>query len=211
MAETLDSMGHRLVSVSIPSVENLLLAYYTIATAEAASNLSRYDGIRYGKSNSTISGADELIKANRTIGLGEEVQRRIILGNYTMSSDSGDHYAKATELRKLLVDEFNEIFYLPNLLTNSKPTLNVEETCDFLIAPTTINKPTKIKDFIEQEKKNLLESYTNDILTTPMSLAGVPSISIPIYDRNEKNRLKEFNLLVNMEMIMLYLMLPENL
>lgn len=185
VAEKLSSMGHKIVPVSIPSIENLLLAYYTIATAEAASNLSRYDGVRYGKYNDSFFGADEIIKGNRTTGFGEEVQRRIILGNYTMSSDSGDHYAKATELRKLLVDEFNQIFYLPNLLTSSELSLNDSSTCDYLIAPTSMSKPVKIKEFLEEEKKNILESYTNDILTTPMSLAGIPTISIPINDKDD--------------------------
>lgn len=178
-------LGHTIVPVSIPCIRKLLLSYYAIATAEAASNLSRYDGIVYGSSDTQYRGADNVIKGNRSDRLGSEVQRRIVLGNYTMSSSSGDHYAKATELREMLVEQFNSIFHLPNGLLSDNTTLNSPESCDFLISPTTVNRPITISDFLENEKKNLLASYTNDILTTPISLAGLPAISLPVPDKGQ--------------------------
>lgn len=175
-------LGHSVVPVSIPSIKRLLQSYYTIATAEAASNLARYDGVVYGSNDTTLSGADNIIKGNRSKFFGPEVQRRIVLGNYTMSSASGDHYAKATELREQLVNEFNQVLFLPNCLLSDDMLMNNSECCDFLISPTTVNKPLTIKDFLENEKRNLLESYTNDILTAPTSLAGLPAISLPVLD-----------------------------
>ncbi|EGV63823.1 Trimeric GatFAB AmidoTransferase(AdT) complex subunit [Yamadazyma tenuis] len=184
-AEALLDMGHNVVAISIPSIEKSLSAYYTIATAEAASNLSRYDGIRFGKGDENLDGAANVVKGNRSLGFGKEVQRRIILGNYTISSDSGDHYIKATELRRHLADEFNNILYIPNLLTNSEFESKDVGKCDFILASTTINTPTTIEEFLHKEHQNLLESYTNDILTTPMSLTGVPTISLPILDEGK--------------------------
>lgn len=170
-AETLLDQGHTVNLVSIPSIKRSLLAYYSIATAEATSNLSRYDGIRYGDANGDIAMA-------RTEGFGSEVQRRIILGNYTISSTSGDHYAKANELRKALVDEFNDIFYLPNHLVEASKPSDLAK-CDFLLSCTTISKPITVQEFIRNEQNNLLQAYTNDILTVPMSLAGLPTLTIP--------------------------------
>lgn len=180
----LQELGHTIVPVSIPSIQYLLLSYYSIATAEAASNLSRYDGVVYGSSDDNLRGADEIIKGNRSKKLGPEVQRRIILGNYTMSSVSGDHYSKATELREKLVQEFNQVFHVPNCLISNEILLNSHQTCDFLICPTAVNSPITIKDFLENEQRNFLEAYTNDILTTPMSLAGLPAISIPVLNKD---------------------------
>lgn len=176
LAANLIDEGHEIVLVSIPSLKTLLLAYYTIATAEAASNLSRYDGIRYGYGESND------VSDNRTRGLGTEVQRRIILGNYSLSSQAGDHYSRATDIRRQVVKEFNEIFHLPNVLMSSESTLRDPTLCDFLLVPTSINEPATIKETVELEQQNVLVSYTNDILTTPMSLAGLPSISLPIKD-----------------------------
>lgn len=171
----LQDLGHKVVSISIPSIKRLLLAYYTIATAEAASNLSRYDGIRYGFSEEKSQHKD-IVTRNRSNGFGLEVQKRILLGNYTLSSDSGNHYLKATEARKQLVDEFNGIFRFPNHLTGSPPT---SSTVDILISPTSIGNTPTIKEYYEKDNENFLNSYVNDLLTVPASLAGLPAISIP--------------------------------
>lgn len=180
--EKLQDMGHTIKKVAIPSIRSLLLAYYTIATAEAASNLSRYDGLRYGFSQEAPEDADvdtvsALIAKNRSMGFGPEVQKRILLGNYTLSSDSGNHYLKATQVRKQLVHEFNRIFKSPNYLTNSLDT--DVDGCDLLISPTSVGDTPTIEEFIRNDADNFLNSYANDLLTIPASLAGLPAISIP--------------------------------
>lgn len=168
-------MGHTIKPVSVPSIGKLLSAYYTLATAEAASNLSRFDGIRYGYSKGVGSGVDR-ISRNRAQGFGPEVQRRIVLGNYTLSSESGDNYFKATKLRKEIVGDFDNVFALTNPLTGKCAS---EEGCDILISPTTFGKAPTLEEFESDCKSNFLNGYINDVLTVPVSLAGLPAISVP--------------------------------
>lgn len=173
----IQDMGHEIRPVSIPSIQQLLLAYYTIVTAEAASNLSRYDGVRYGYHGDTADTFQEAIADNRSTALGKEVQRRIILGNYTLSSCLGNHLLKATQIRKQLVEEFNGVF------NRSHPLLGGAELvtkCDVLIMPTSTAIPPTIDQYVEQTTENFLQGYINDILTVPASLAGLPAISVPV-------------------------------
>lgn len=178
----LQEMGHRIRPVSLPSVKKLLLAYYTIVTAEAASNLSRYDGVRYGYCDGTVhKSPQDLIVENRSTAFGPEVQRRIILGNYTLSSSSGDHLLKATQVRETLVQEFNQVFNMENILTNEMPKPHTDR-CDLILSPTASSEPPKTKDYLKETLENFLNAYINDILTVPASLAGVPAISVPVGD-----------------------------
>lgn len=177
----LQDMGHQIRPVSLPSIKKLLLAYYTIVTAEAASNLSRYDGVRYGYCDDTIHNSPrDLVDENRS-SFGPEVQRRIILGNYTLSSSSGDHLLKATQVRKKLVDEFNLVFNLGNVITSEKIEQQTDK-CDIIISPTASSEPPTVEDFMKETLENFLNAYINDILTVPASLAGLPAISIPVGD-----------------------------
>lgn len=168
-------LGHTVKPVSVPSIGKLLSAYYTLATAEAASNLSRFDGIRYGHSSESGSGTERIAR-NRVDGFGPEVQRRIVLGNYTLSSESGDYYLKATQVRKKLVEQFNHVFALANPLTGAAGSA---EGCDVLMSPTTFGRAPTVKDFEKDTKANFLNGYINDVLTVPASLAGLPAISVP--------------------------------
>ena len=176
--------GHEIYTVSIPLVEKCVPAYYTIATAEAASNLSRYDGVRYGFSalqeqkveSESLKSVNEQIADTRTLGFGEEVKRRLILGNYTLSSDSGDHYARATLVREALVKEFDSIFRKPNILNGSKSN---PEGVDLLLCPTCIGDVPTVEDYLAKDKQNFLTSYANDLMTIPASLAGLPAVSVP--------------------------------
>mmetsp|Transcript_6331 Transcript_6331/g.6237 ORF Transcript_6331/g.6237 Transcript_6331/m.6237 type:complete len:491 (+) Transcript_6331:115-1587(+) len=176
---TLQDMGHIVRRVSMPSLKKLILAYFALATAEASSNLSRYDGIRYGFNTNNLKDSPlELIAENRSKSLGLEVQRRIILGNYTMSADSGNHYFKATDERRDIVEEFNEILNFPNLLMN-EPAEFLSEKCDVIVTPTAMSGPLSVEEYLLHDRENFLNSYVNDILTVPASLAGMPAISIP--------------------------------
>lgn len=175
----IQDMGHIIKLVSIPSIRKLALAYYTLATAEAASNLSRYDGVRYGYTGDELKdSAQELIAENRSKSFGDEVRRRIILGNYSLSSDSGNHYFRATKVRRKIANEFNNIFNLPNLLLEEITDI-LDDKCDILVSPTAIGTPSSIKDYLKTNRENFLNGYINDILTVPGSLAGLPAISIP--------------------------------
>lgn len=177
--EQLQQDGHSIVPISIPSIKKSLSAYYTLATAEAASNLSRFDGIRFGFSVEDAENAEQLTSRNRSLSLGPEVQNRILLGNYTLSSESGDHFLRATKAREEIVREFSDIFAKKNHLLDTPEN---PSGCDIVLSPTTFGEPPTIGEYKQKTSENFLNGYINDILTVPASLSGCPAISLPIGD-----------------------------
>lgn len=165
--EKLTDLGHSVVSVSLPSIKLAIPAYYTLCTAEAASNLARYDGVRYGSRGDSIADA-------RSQGLGEEVQRRIILGNYTLSSSSGAHYLRATKIRQELVEEFNGVFREPNVVYGESSAADTVK-CDYLVCPVS----TTTAPLLDNHETEVRE-YVNDVFTIPPSMAGLPALSVPV-------------------------------
>jgi aspartyl-tRNA(Asn)/glutamyl-tRNA(Gln) amidotransferase subunit A len=134
--------------------------YYVIAPAEASSNLSRFDGVRYGHRASEYEDLLEMYTRSRTEGFGEEVKRRIMIGTYALSSGYYDaYYAKAQKLRRLISDDFNSAF----------------GKCDVILGPTTPTAAFAIGD----KNDDPVEMYLNDLFTIPANLAGLPAISIP--------------------------------
>lgn len=181
LLEKLINLGLEIYPVSIPSVKNCLPIYYTLSPAEAASNLSRYDGIRYGYRDSELDIKDGILFAPSRSKFGTEVKNRIILGNYNLCSDAfKNNFIKAEKLRVNLIDEFDGIFRFPNVLTNSKGN---PDGLDILIVPTSSKLPGSIRDFEEEEAKSPANSYINDVFTVPMSLAGLPSLSMPLKEK----------------------------
>ena len=133
------------------TIKKALPSYYTLATAEAASNLSRYDGIRYGyNTNESVNSPIELIATNRSDGFGSEVQRRILLGNYTLSSDSGDHYLRATQIREELCAEFSSIFNNSHVLLQDEQSL---DKVDLIMAPTSTSTAPTWDEFVSANEK----------------------------------------------------------
>ncbi|KAI2637772.1 amidase signature enzyme [Hypomontagnella submonticulosa] len=193
-AEKIEELGGRVVPVSLPSTKNALSAYYVIAPAEAASNLSKYDGIRYGQQNtkqSSDSFEGILYAKTRETGFGNEVKRRILLGSYTLSSEAMDNYfIQAQKVRRLVKRDFDRVFKLSNPLEDEQPfnlsemedTVQLENKwgppqVDFLLCPTAPTTPPLLEDVMKQTP---LDSYMNDVFTVPASLAGLPAISIPM-------------------------------
>ncbi|CAN3361504.1 glutamyl-tRNA(Gln) amidotransferase subunit A, mitochondrial [Diutina catenulata] len=169
----LAEQGHSIRSVSVPSITKSLATYYTIATAEVASNLSRYDGVRYGFSGGVGAFSDVLHRSRASFG--PEAQRRIILGNYSMSSESGHHYLHANQVRRDLVHEFNAVF------AQAHPYIASESgECDVLVYPTSFGTPPTIEEYETETTENFVVGYVNDILTVPASLAGLPTMSVPL-------------------------------
>ena len=147
-------------NIDIDMLDLAIPTYYIIATAEASSNLSRFDGMRYGK-RSQASGINEIFSNTRSNYLGDEVKRRIMLGTYVLSSGYYDHYySKALKVRKIITK------HLSNHLTKFNAIL-------LPTSPTTAFEKNEKKD-------NPLEMYLSDIYTIPISLAGLPAMSIPI-------------------------------
>ncbi len=155
-----ESMGAQVDYFDFPEVKYSLPVYYVLQTAEASSNLSRFDGIRYGYKAANYKDINDMICKTRSEGFGKEVKRRILLGNYVLSSGFYDaYYNKAQNLRNLISNKFNEAF----------------EQFDVLIAPTSpVTAPRLDCTYTSPE-----ESYMADICTVPANIAGIPSISIP--------------------------------
>lgn len=155
-----EGLGAEIVEVSLPTSKYALSAYYIIALAEASSNLARYDGVSYG----LRVPADNLVEMStktRSQGFGAEVQRRILLGTYVLSSGYYDaYYLKALKARRLIKNEFDAAF----------------EKVDVLLTPTAPNTAFKFGEKINDP----LSMYLEDICTTPVNLAGIPGISIPV-------------------------------
>lgn len=159
-AEWLKDAGAKIVDISLPHTKYALPTYYIIAPAEAASNLARYDGVRYGLRVEEKGGSlDDMYELTRAAGFGTEVKRRIMIGTYVLSAGYYDaYYKKAQRVRTLVSQDFADVF----------------EKVDVILTPTT---PTPA--FAIGEKMDPVTMYLNDVFTVPASLAGLPGISVP--------------------------------
>ncbi|MGW8959958.1 Asp-tRNA(Asn)/Glu-tRNA(Gln) amidotransferase subunit GatA [Paenibacillus sp. NPDC055715] len=158
--KTLEGLGAVWEEVSLPHTEYAVATYYLLASSEASSNLARFDGVRYGVRADNPDNLLDLYHRSRTQGFGPEVKRRIMLGTYALSSGYYDaYYLKAQKVRTLIKQDFDRVF----------------EQYDVIIGPTAPTTAFKIGSQVD----NPLTMYLNDILTIPVSLAGVPAISIP--------------------------------
>lgn len=175
--ESLMAAGHEILPVSLPSVKNALPIYYTLAPAEAVSNLARYDGIRYGYRDEKQDIEDGTLFVPTRRNFGSEVQNRIVLGNYNLCSGSfKNNYIKAQKLRVELINQFDDVFRLPNILTGNEGNPN---GVDMLLSLASMSLPISVQDYKSKDMRNPLHSYINDIFTMPMSLAGLPTLTIP--------------------------------
>ncbi len=153
-----EKQGFEIKECDLSDLDYALPAYYLISSAEAASNLSRFDGVKYGFSTRGQS-YDELLKNSRSKGFGDEVKRRIMLGNYALHSGAYDeYYLKAVKIRNALKLHFSKLF----------------EEVDFLITPTSVSLPPKLG-----MNKAPAQVYQDDILTVTQNLAGLPCLNVP--------------------------------
>lgn len=159
-AEFYKNQGAELIDVSMPSLRFAVSAYYLLACAEASSNLSRYDGVKYGYRTENPESYDELIRKSRSEGFGREVKRRILLGTYALSSGYYDaYYKKAMAVRQQIKREYDAIF----------------DKCDVMLTPTTPTVAYKCNENIDDPVK----MYLADICTVTANIGGIPSISVP--------------------------------
>nr|WP_312578435.1 Asp-tRNA(Asn)/Glu-tRNA(Gln) amidotransferase subunit GatA [Sedimentibacter sp.] len=155
-----EELGAEIVYFNLPQIKYAVPVYYILACAEASSNLGRYDGIRYGYKTSNYNDLNEMICKTRSEGFGKEVQRRIMLGTYVLSSGYYDaYYKKAQKLRGAIVKAFKEAFKI----------------CDIILTPTV---PTTAFE-LNFTSKDPIETYLTDICTVPVNIAGLPAVSIP--------------------------------
>jgi len=154
------SRGIKVEPVSLPHTSYAVAAYYILTTAEASSNLSRYDGVRYGHRSLNNSDLNEMYTLSRTEGFGDEVKLRIMLGTYVLSAGYYDaYYKKAQKVRRLIKNDFDAVF----------------SSVDLIIAPTTPHIGQKIGDGFTDP----LQMYLGDVYTTSANLAGIPALNIP--------------------------------
>jgi len=160
----LEAAGHTIVHKEMSNTKYDIATYYILATAEAATNLARYDGVRYGN-RAESKNTEELFFNTRSEGFGEEVKRRILLGNFVLSSGYYDaYYVKAQKVRHLIRDEFNAIF----------------EEADLILAPVAPSVAPKMGALHDP-----LEMYKSDMYTLGVNLAGLPGISLPVAKSDE--------------------------
>jgi len=158
--EAIKSMGHNVDVIDFPLMEYVLPTYYILATAEASSNLSRYDGVRYGYRSEEVSDLSSLYKKSRSEGFGKEVQRRILLGTFVLSASYYDaYYTKAQKVRRIIREKTKEIF----------------KVYDFIVMPITPTTAFKLGEHTD----NPLEMYLADLFSVQANVAGVPAIAIP--------------------------------
>ena len=155
-----EAMGATVKEVSLPNSKLALPSYYVIAPAEASSNLSRFDGVRYGHRAAEFDGLDDMYTKTRSEAFGDEVKRRIMIGAYALSSGYYDaYYSKAQKLRRMISNDFTSVF----------------DECDVIMGPTTPSTAFETG----ASKGDPVSMYLNDIYTIPANLAGLPAGSIP--------------------------------
>lgn len=159
--EKLRAEGHEVVETNFPYLSQLVPTYYVLTTAEASSNLARYDGIHYGYRSQDAKGIDNTYKKSRTEGFGKEVKRRIMLGTFVLSSGYYDaYYGRAQQVRRIIRDN----------------TLQKLEEFDFIILPTSTNEAFSLG----ANTKDPIAMYLEDIFTVQANLVGIPAISLPL-------------------------------
>ena len=161
LIQELKSSGFEVKEIELPHTEYTIATYYILTTAEASSNLARYDGSRYGYRSENVSSLLEMYKSSRSEGFGNEVKRRIMLGTYVLSAGYYDaYYRKAQKVRRLIKNDFDNAF----------------KEVDVILAPTSPSTAFKIGE----KSDDPLEMYLSDIYTTSANLSGIPGINIPI-------------------------------
>ncbi len=164
LLENLQKDGFQTVELNLSLTEMAIPVYYIVASSEASSNLSRFDGVRYGFRNKDQSGLSDLsdfYKKTRSVGFGDEVKRRILLGTYSLSSGYYDeYYIQAARVRRLMANEFTSAF----------------KKCDVILTPTAIGAAFPLGD----QAHDPIKMYFNDIYTVTANLCGLPAISLPL-------------------------------
>ncbi|KAL8973943.1 MAG: hypothetical protein Q9197_001814 [Variospora fuerteventurae] len=211
---SLHKQGHTIHHISLPTTKSALSAYYVLAPAEASSNLAKYDGVRYGNkappssSYSTDNnhprgkGRNVLFSRTRGAHFGAEVQRRILLGSYTLSSTAIDNYfIRAQKVRRLVQRDFNRAFALPHPLvrpppspppttSSGAPTMSADDRetagVDVIITPTSLRFAPLIADLEREKEEDPTRQLYEDLYTVPASLAGLPAVSVPVKAGGEK-------------------------
>jgi len=157
--EVMKSLGAKIIDIDLDVLKYSIAVYYILATAEASTNLARFDGVRFGERSKTAKTLEEVYEFSRREGFGPEVKKRIMLGTYVLSAGFQDaYYKKGQKVRTLIIDAFESAF----------------NECDVVMMPVTTSSAFEFKSI-----KDPLEMYLQDIFTVPANLAGLPAINVP--------------------------------
>jgi aspartyl-tRNA(Asn)/glutamyl-tRNA(Gln) amidotransferase subunit A len=199
--------GARVVRVSLPHTRLALPAYYILAPAEAMSNLSRYDGVRYGHAQAReemeqalkqeagtgaapvrlpldagppAQGLREYYTTNRSTAFGPEVQRRILVGSFVLSSRAVEgFYARAQRIRRAISEDFSALFRPSPSSSSSSSSAATPDRVDVLLTPTAMGSALSFASIASDKATSPVSAYLNDLLTIPANLAGLPALSVP--------------------------------
>ena len=164
--EDLKSAGHKIIELDMPTLKYALAVYYVVVPAEISSNLSRHDGVRYGYRSKEARDLDEIYGKSRSDGFMPENKRRIMIGNFVLSSGFYDaYYLKAQQARTLIIKEYEEAF----------------KKCDFILTPVSPNPAFKLGE----KTNDPVAMYLEDVMSVPLNLAGVPGLAIPVGETKE--------------------------
>ncbi|SCV67986.1 BQ2448_107 [Microbotryum intermedium] len=181
--QSLRDHGATLHSISLPSTPSALSAYYVLASAEASSNLARFDGIRFGtRQDPTSKSPSSLLYASsRSTGFGNEVQKRILLGTYALTAEAMDNYfLQAQRVRRMIRNEFERVFKRGSVLNDDGDgnKREREEGVDVLLYPSAIST-APLLSAVRSGELDDISGYVQDVLNVPASLAGLPAVSVP--------------------------------
>ena len=158
-AEVLEALGAEVREVTLPALTHALPAYYVISSAEASSNLARFDGVRYGRRAEEYADLDELYVKSRSEGFGAEVKRRILLGTYALSAGYYEaYYKRALQVRTLVIRDFEQVFADVDCLLGP-------------VAPVTAWR-------LGEKREDPVEAYLSDVYTVPANIAGIPALAL---------------------------------
>ncbi len=167
ICQSLKNQGNQVDEINMPYLDSMVPAYYILTTAEASSNLARYDGVHFGYRNPKAKSMDDVYKMSRTEGFNDEVKRRIMLGTFVLSAGYYEaYYSKAQQVRRLISEKTKALF----------------NEYDFLIAPVAASTAFKIGE----KSDNPIAMYLTDIFTVQANLAGIPAISLPLGKHSNK-------------------------
>lgn len=170
VADILENNGAIVKQISLPNTVFSIFVYTILNQCEVSSNMSRYDGIKYGYRTKEWNSTEQFFATNRQIGFNKVVKNRILTGNYFMLEKNYEKYfEKALKVRRLILNDFNRVF---------NENESNDETVDLILTPTTLSDAPSYQEFIQQSNRD--QCAVQDFCTQPANMAGIPAVSIPI-------------------------------
>lgn len=178
-ADQFENAGAEVIEVSLPHMRYSIICYHILCAAEVASNMARFDGLKYGHRSSVNESTNAMYAVSRREGLNDTVRSRILSGNYFLLKEQREkYYYKAQKVRRLILQDYQKVFGIGNPYSHlSEHKSNLHGSCDVLLSPTVVSDAPLYSHFMT--KDNRTQSAAQDVLTQSVNMAGVPAISVP--------------------------------